>query len=331
MEIEKIKEMPIADFLSRLGFHPIRRRGTALWYHSPYRSDKSPSFKLDTRKGKWYDFGMDEGGDIFTLAGKLIPTTDFIRQAQYITETMNLPMPEIRGKEYQKMMEDTEPQFSNVEVLPLGHYALRQYLMERAIPFDVASLYCKEIHYDLHGKRYFAIGFPNDKGGYELRNKFFKGCVAPKGTTFIKAMEQQGSECNVFEGFFDFLSAVTLYGASQKDNLVLNSIIYLRKSTDLLNQYDTVHAYLDNDDAGRKAVQTLKDSLGEKVIDHVSEYSGIKDLNEFLVKNRQQQNINNHQNKTNNEKNNINHEEDSEELSEGGLHGSRRVLHRCLR
>ena len=63
MDIEKIKETPIADFLSRLGFHPVKKRGTVLWYHAPYRGDKSPSFKLDTRKEKWFDFGMGEGGD----------------------------------------------------------------------------------------------------------------------------------------------------------------------------------------------------------------------------------------------------------------------------
>ena len=201
MDIEKIKETPIADFLSRLGFHPVKRRGAVLWYHAPYRGDKSPSFKLDTRKEKWFDFGMGEGGDM-----------------------MNLPMPEIKGTEYLKDLPDEEPQFSNVEVLPLGHYALRQYLTERAIPFEVASRYCKELHYDLRNKRYFAIGFPNDKGGYEVRNKFFKGCVAPKGTTFIKAGNESGRECNVFEGFFDFLSAVTInQDAAEKDNLVLNS------------------------------------------------------------------------------------------------------------
>ena len=112
------------------------------------------------------------------------------------------------------------------------------------------------------------------------------------------------------------------------DNLVLNSIIYLRKSTDLLSQYEHIHAYLDNDDAGRKAVQTLKDSLGEKVVDHTADYNGCKDLNEFLVKN--QQNINNNQKTTNNESN-INNEESNQKDCGAGLHGSRRVLHRCLR
>ena len=53
MDIEKIKETPIADFLSRLGFYPVKKRGAVLWYHAPYRGDKSPSFKLDTRKENW--------------------------------------------------------------------------------------------------------------------------------------------------------------------------------------------------------------------------------------------------------------------------------------
>ena len=131
----------------------------------------------------------------------------------------------------------------------------------------------------------------------------------------------------MFVGFFDFLSAVAINDeTAQRDNLILNSIIYLRKSTDLQSQYDQIHAYLDNDEAGKKAVQTLKECLGEKVIDHTADYNGCKDFNEYLVKN--QQNIN-HQNSTNNE-NNTN-EECNEEISEGGLHGSRRVLHRCLR
>lgn len=312
MDVEKIRETPIADYLGRLGFHPVKGRGMALWYHAPYRSDKTPSFKLDTQKEKWFDFGMGEGGDIFTLAGKLIPSHDFIRQAQHIAETMKLPMLETKVTEYQKMAEDTEPLFANVEVLPLRHLALRQYLAERAIPFDVAERYCKEVHYDLRNKRYFAIGFPNDKGGYEVRNKFFKGCISPKGMTLVKSGNEPSRECNVFEGFLDFLSGVAFHdGAPQKDNLVLNSLIYLRKSTELLNQYDLVHAYLDNDEAGKKAIQTLKDSLGDKLIDHTVEYPCCKDFNEFLIKN-QQNNNKHHDKKTTNNENNINNEKSNQ-------------------
>lgn len=328
MDIGKIRDTPIADFLGRLGYHPVKGHGGVLWYHSPYRGDKKPSFKLDTRKEKWFDFGMDEGGDIFTLAGKMIPSNDFIRQARYIAETMQLPMPEMKGAEYPKMVDDTEPQFANVEVLPLGHHALRQYLAERAIPFEVADRYCKEVRYDLRGKHYFAIGFPNDRGGYEVRNRFFKGCIAPKGTTVIRHDSLPSEECCVFEGFADFLSAVALGRAEGMDSLVLNSIIYLRRSADLLSQYGHIHAYLDNDEAGRNGVQTLKNCLGEKVIDHVADYSGCKDLNEFLVKNQQKMNSDNL--KTTSNEGDINNGKSNREDGETGLHGNRRALHRGM-
>ena len=289
MDIEKIKETPIADFLSRLGFHPVKRRSAVLWYHAPYRGDKSPSFKLDTRKEKWFDFGMGEGGDIFTLAGKLISSNDFIRQAQYITETMNLPMPEIKGTEYLKNLPDEEPQFSNVEVLPLGHYALRQYLSERAIPFEVASRYCKELHYDLHSKRYFAIGFPNDKGGYEVRNKFFKGSIPPKAVSLIR---NGSATVNVYEGFMDYLSGLTLGYGRTEDNLVLNSVANREKAYRHLDGYDQIKCWLDNDDAGKKCLEALQKRYGEKVKDFSVVFRPCKDVNEYLqqLTNKQQTN-----------------------------------------
>ncbi len=40
---------------------------------------------------------------------------------------------------------------------------------------------CEEVRYTLHGKRYFSIGFRNVSGGYELRNRFFKGQPVTEG------------------------------------------------------------------------------------------------------------------------------------------------------
>ena len=44
---------------------------------------------------------------------------------------------------------------------------------------------CKEIRYTLHGKRYFAIGFRNVSGGYEVRNRFFKASLSPKDISLM--------------------------------------------------------------------------------------------------------------------------------------------------
>jgi hypothetical protein len=96
----------------------------------------------------------------------------------------------------------------------------------------------------------------------------------------------------------------------------------------LLSQYGHIHAYLDNDEAGRNGIQTLKDCLGEKVIDHAADYSGCKDLNEFLVKN--QQKMNNDNLKTTSNEGDINKGKSNREDGETGLHGNHRALHRGM-
>ena len=59
-------------------------------------------------------------------------------------------------------------------------------------------------------KPYFAIGFPNMAGGYEVRNRYFKGCVAPKDITHIRQQGGQRCMCYLFEGFMDYLSFLTI-------------------------------------------------------------------------------------------------------------------------
>ena len=50
MDIEGMKRFPIEDFLARLGHHPVQRRANAIWYRSPYREEKTPSFKVNPEK-----------------------------------------------------------------------------------------------------------------------------------------------------------------------------------------------------------------------------------------------------------------------------------------
>ena len=72
MDIAEMRQIPIADFLRRLGHEPTRRSGNELWYSAPYRSERTPSLRVNVEKNVWYDFGLGIGGDIFNLAGEFI-------------------------------------------------------------------------------------------------------------------------------------------------------------------------------------------------------------------------------------------------------------------
>ena len=70
---------------------------------------------------------------------------------------------------------------------------------------------CKEIHYELRGRKFFALGFKNQSEGFEIRNPYYKGCIKTKDISIIR--HQNGEiQCHVciFEGFMDFLSYLTL-------------------------------------------------------------------------------------------------------------------------
>jgi hypothetical protein len=279
--IADLRQLPIEDFLARLGYQPVKGRGNELWYHAPYRDDRTPSFRVNVEKLLWYDFGLGKGGDIFTLAGELVGSEDFMEQVKFIAETANMPMtvPEVSIPTFPP--KPSEPAFEGVEAVPLLHSPLTDYLAERGIPYAVASRYCCRLNYGIRGKRYFTIGFPNVAGGYEVRSRFFKGCVPPKDVSLVKAEGSPADVCSVFEGFMDFLSAVTL-GLETGDCLVLNSVANVEKAMKHLDGYGRMDSYLDRDEAGRRTLATLKEHYGERVCDRSNLYDGCKDLNEYL-------------------------------------------------
>ncbi|WP_280188838.1 hypothetical protein [Bacteroides fragilis] len=46
MNIEEAKSIPLEDYLRRMGFSPVRKHGDSIWYCSPFREEKTPSFKV---------------------------------------------------------------------------------------------------------------------------------------------------------------------------------------------------------------------------------------------------------------------------------------------
>ncbi len=235
---------------------------------------------MNVAKQLWYDFGLGKGGDIFTLAGELLQSGDFMAQARFIAEAANMTVAGWEKSAY--LPKPTEPVFEYVEVAPLLRSSLTEYLTERGIPYAIASRHCCRLNYGVRGKRYFAVGFQNMAGGYEVRSSFFKGCIPPKSVSMIQSEDTPSNECLVFEGFMDFLSAETLQVTGNADCLVLNSVANVGKAVELLDGYGRIGCFLDRDEAGRRTLAALTKRYGECVADRSSLYDGCKDLNEHL-------------------------------------------------
>jgi len=278
MNIQEAKNIRLIDFLAGLGHTPIKQNGNSVWYKSPFRMEKEASFKVDIHKNLWYDFGLGKGGDIITLAQEIYRTHDISHVLQCIDHKRTC----LKPVAIPCLIEKPRPAFQNVKVRALTNRVLLTYLEERCVDVETAKNVCKEVYFKQNGKSYFAVAFPNISGGYEVRNRYFKACIAPKAISHI-IHESMNGVCYVFEGFIDYLSfRPTFPFREEGDCLVLNSVSNLQKAFSFLSRYDAIYCCLDNDTAGKNAVLVLKEKYGGRVHNLSLEYVGYKDLNEYL-------------------------------------------------
>ena len=291
MDIQTAKQIKIADYLHSLGFSPVKQQGINLWYKSPLREETEASFKVNTERNQWYDFALGKGGNIIALAQELY-CSDHV---PYLLQRIEEQTPRIHPVSFSfGKQSSSEPSFQQLEIVPLSSPALLTYLQERGINIALAKRECSEAHFSHHGKRYFAIAFPNVSGGYEIRNRYFKGCIAPKEISHIKQPGTARETCYVFEGVMDYLSFLTLRLEScskypeldRQDYMVLNSVANVPKALYPLGSYERIHCFFDNDRAGMEALQQIRKEYDSTrhIRDASQIYCGCKDLNEYLQK-----------------------------------------------
>lgn len=278
MNSEQAKQIRIEDYLARIGITPVKQSGHNLWYLSPFRNESNPSFKVNRSINQWRDFGSGEKGNIINLAMKQHQAHSVSEALRAIEQAVHNPQKDQSSFSFrqQEMLEGIE----NIAIKSLNHPALIGLLAERKIPTELAQRYCQEVHYSANGKNYFSIAFPNDKGGYETLNPYFKGCISPKEIT---TFDRNTPDVHLFEGFMDYLSLLTLQ-AKQADvsAVVLNSVHNLEKAIPFLSKHTQINAFLDNDEAGQQALEKLQ-NLKLPVVDISTRYAEYKDVNDFLT------------------------------------------------
>ena len=279
MQLHDIKQIPIVDYLAQTGYKPKLTKGVNYWYCSPLRSELTPSFKVNVERNQWYDFGTGDHGDIIDLVCALqqCSTAEAMRRLSALKGVRLAPSFSFGGI---TPLRSQAPSMELISVQAVKHPKLLLYLTERGLQPSDASPFLSEIYYKVSEKCFFALGFPNDAGGWELRNPYFKGCFAPKAITTIKGTDSH--KLQLFEGFMDFLSWRKLHPEVQDDSIILNSLTLLPKLIPTLHAYPIIESLLDNDEAGDRATKQLFDA-GLPVKDMRACYAPYKDINEYLI------------------------------------------------
>ncbi|AZI54752.1 toprim domain-containing protein [Epilithonimonas vandammei] len=277
MNCKQFNSIPLEEVLLSLGHLPTKQNEKEAWYLNPFANESQASFKLDRRLNAWYLHSEGIGGN----------NTDFMRK--YLNASVSEVLVWAENHNFSSFqnqnisnhkVENLPKTYDVVEVKNVQHPALLEYLNERKVQNQTEFL--KEIHYRMNDKNYFGIGFKNDSGGYEIRNKYSKICLGKKDITSI---ENGSDSLRVFEGFFDFLSFKNVESFLEKrpsDYIILNSVSMVSNIKNSLENYKNIELYFDNDEAGNRAVEMIKNE-NQNAVDCRVLYSDFKDLNDWLI------------------------------------------------
>lgn len=264
-DIEKIKTLSICDFLERKGVTvPAHGNVCAFW-----RGDTNPSVSVDRIGNRWYDHGTGQGGSILDLV-MAIERCSFSQAVDILEGGSSsftvVPISSVPRTKESALVVDS--------VCEIRHPALLQYLSARCISPETARKYCKQVHYhhiQKPGSQYFAIGFQNKSGGWELRNTLAKQATGKDFSLILNG----GSHLAIFEGFFDLLSYLELPDSvlpkrAAEGFLVLNSVALVdRALLEFPEGISSVSLLLDTDAAGRRATARIEEAMKERCIDVV--------------------------------------------------------------
>jgi len=272
---ERARQISVMEILAGLGHFPIKESEKEAWFLSILRSETQASFKVSKVLNRWYDHSTGIGGNSIDLIVRINHCT--VKEAlEFLTNDMAY-----FSFQQQAISKDSAPQIQILKILEIKHPALIQYLSSRKITLSTARSYCKEVWYQCKDKKYFAIGLQNCKGGWELRNRYFKNSSSPKSYTYLK---NSGTSLIVLEGMFDLLSLVELKSIdiADCDIIILNSTAFVKSIVGFFTNYDKVYLFLDNDDTGKRICGSLTEN-STHVIDLGFLYKNFKDLNESLI------------------------------------------------
>ena len=266
-------QISIRNVLESFSLFPSKDNSKTAFYFAFDREEKTPSLFVNFVKNIAFDFGTGKKYDIVSLVQgiKLCSVSEAL---EYLSQF---------DFSFQQQICNITKDESKYEILSISevkHNALIQYLKERRIENNIHLL--KEIHYKISNKKYFGIGFKNDANGYEVRNKYSKICIGRKDITTIK---NKSNNLRIFEGFMDYLSFIQMKKTleeQQSDYVILNSVSMIFKLEKIIENYEKIELYFDNDEAGNRATNEVK-QLNPYVEDNRILYQNYKDLNDFIM------------------------------------------------
>jgi hypothetical protein len=270
--IENTKEKSISAYLLGKGVIQDTKRSTPKnsFFHSPFTDDRSASLIVNEHKNTFFDYSAQMGGDVIKICMEM----ERLTFNQSVEKLSGLNLAPVKPKE------ETQNELIIDKVSELKNLHLEDYLhFERKINVSLCFKYLCEVHFHFTNnpkKKQYGIGIKNDKGGYDLRSKYSKIATNPKAITTINPGQKT---VLVFEGFMDFLSAVTVFNKHPEHTIIILNGSAMICFVDF-SRYDKIKFYGDNDRGGN----TTLSKMPKTTVDCRFLFKAYNDFNEFLIK-----------------------------------------------
>jgi hypothetical protein len=134
------------------------------------------------------------------------------------------------------------PHYHIEEIKPLGgNSEILGFLKNKGI-WEIAIGHLKEVYYYLidekkRRKDFFAAGWENENGGWEVRGRNYSSCLGPKGMSFIPGNE---NKLVVFGNYMEYLNWRYEFKSSDASALVLNDTEFLAAACKRLSKFKDV-------------------------------------------------------------------------------------------
>jgi len=272
-ELKQIKCLSMEEVVKSFGVEIIKI-GASIMFKALWRNEKVASVSIrQASDGVWIfkDHGTGDKGTNIDLVMKLT-NWSYIETVQWFRKQLSFfSFPKSKQFKQKKEINKQEVLSKKWEIISNEDpkYLLKIFENERLLSekilkeLNIRELNIKHIKSQ---KKYLLAGHKNIKGGWELFNpkeKGFKTCIYPKGISLIT----NGSrELIIAESLIDVMSAKNILRI-EGDLLSLNST-NLSKDAGLVlkkrkKKYDRILLCLDNDEAGEKGSNLLKEELSE--------------------------------------------------------------------
>lgn len=227
------EQVSLSILLSRLGYQPAKSSGDEKLYLNVLRdTDTSPTFAVNSQLGMWFDRFTKKSGDIidFGMAYWSGLNSNQVNEKIRLlcSVTQETPVSDDRaGRRKRRAVK--VPYYHIAETRAIGcNPEITAYLQSQGI-WEIALGQLKEVYYfvvdEKHRRKdFFAAGWQNENGGWEVMGRNFAGCLGRKGMSFIVG---DTDKLILFEDYISYLGWKYANRTAAHSILVMNAPEFL--------------------------------------------------------------------------------------------------------